>query len=87
MLLLHGPQEIWSGGRRRYGTFLHSPLLDELKSLESMLVRQAAKCSSKAGNGAREPQPSIYPGGSASTTDTTLAKDTGLVVKDRGKAD
>ncbi len=50
--LLHGPQEIWSGGRRRYGTFLHSPLLDELKSLESMLVREAAKRNSKAENGA-----------------------------------
>ncbi len=36
-------QDIWSGARRRYGTFLHSPLLDELKSLESMLAREAAR--------------------------------------------
>ncbi|CAL8468915.1 g8456 [Coccomyxa elongata] len=60
-------QEIWSGGRRRYGTFLHSPLLDELKSLESMLVRQAAKCSTKAGNGAderpKDPSISVWLGG------------------------
>ena len=34
-------QELWCGTKRMDGTFLHSPLLDELKSLEIMLLRQA----------------------------------------------
>ena len=34
-------QELWCGMKRVDGTFLHSPLLEELKSLEVMLVRQA----------------------------------------------
>ncbi|CAK0780442.1 hypothetical protein CVIRNUC_005055 [Coccomyxa viridis] len=34
-------QELWCGVKRMDGTFLHSPLLEELKSLEVRLVRQA----------------------------------------------
>lgn len=34
-------QELWCGTKRMDGTFLHSPLLDELKSLEITLMRQA----------------------------------------------
>ena len=34
-------QELWCGTKRMDGTFLHSPLLDEMKSLEIMLMRQA----------------------------------------------
>jgi hypothetical protein len=30
-------QEVWSGGKRHSGAFLHSPLLEELKSLQAML--------------------------------------------------
>ena len=36
-------QEVWSGPRRLVGSFLHSPLLEELRSLEAMLQRQARK--------------------------------------------
>lgn len=52
-------QEIWSGPRRRYGTFLHSPLLDELKSLEAMLARQAAKRAKNQGAAERPDDPSV----------------------------
>ena len=31
---------MWSGNRRSLGTFLHSPMLDELKSLEAMLMQR-----------------------------------------------
>ena len=33
-------QSVWSGNRRSLGTFLHSPMLDELKSLEAMLMQR-----------------------------------------------
>ena len=35
-----GPQEVWSGHRRSYGMFLHSPMLEELKSLQAILAAQ-----------------------------------------------
>ncbi len=31
-------QSVWSGQKRMIGTFLHSPMLDELKSLENILM-------------------------------------------------
>lgn len=38
---MRSSQELWCGTKRMDGTFLHSPLLNELKSLEVMLLRQA----------------------------------------------
>lgn len=37
-------QSVWSGDRRLLGTFLHSPMLDELKSLEAMLIEKVRTC-------------------------------------------
>ncbi|BDA43089.1 probable E3 ubiquitin-protein ligase BAH1-like 1 at C-terminar half [Coccomyxa sp. Obi] len=60
-------QDIWSGPRRRYGTFLHSPLLDELKSLEAMLAREVTNCSNTAENGVderpKDPSITVWLGG------------------------
>ena len=45
-------QEVWSGQRRTLGAFLHSPLLEELRSLEAILQRQARKqLRAASGNG------------------------------------
>ncbi|CAL5224097.1 g6726 [Coccomyxa viridis] len=33
-------QSVWSGQKRMIGTFLHSPMLDELKSLENILMEK-----------------------------------------------
>ena len=33
-------QSVWSGQKRMIGTFLHSPMLDELKSLEAILMEK-----------------------------------------------
>ena len=33
-------QSVWSGQKRMIGTFLHSPMLDELKSLETILMEK-----------------------------------------------
>ena len=45
-------QELWCGVKRMDGTFLHSPLLEELKSLEVRLVRQAYRL--RAGKGSAD---------------------------------
>ncbi|BDA51487.1 probable E3 ubiquitin-protein ligase BAH1-like 1 at C-terminar half [Coccomyxa sp. Obi] len=34
-------QDVWCGHRRQYGAFLHSPMLEELKSLQTMLAASA----------------------------------------------
>ena len=40
---------MWSGNRRSLGTFLHSPMLDELKSLEAMLMQRVTHSQSQQG--------------------------------------
>ncbi|CAL5221648.1 g3875 [Coccomyxa viridis] len=47
-------QELWCGTKRMDGTFLHSPLLDELKSLEIMLMRQAYRQRMRGQEGTAE---------------------------------
>ena len=41
-------QQVWSGSKRAHGMFLHSPMMDELKSLEAMLLSDRIK-QGKAG--------------------------------------
>ncbi len=36
-------QACWDAGNLKWGSFLHSPLMDELKALEEQLNRQAAR--------------------------------------------
>ncbi len=36
-------QSVWSGDKRMIGTFLHSPMLDELKSLETILMQKVSR--------------------------------------------
>jgi hypothetical protein len=64
-------QEVWSGTKRMYGTFLHSPLLDELKSLETVLMREAARRRKQLARSSSErssqgflgkPSPIVLPG-------------------------
>ena len=38
-------QSVWSGQKRMIGTFLHSPMLDELKSLETILMEKVCDWS------------------------------------------
>jgi hypothetical protein len=43
-------QQVWSGPKRGHGAFLHSPMIDELKSSQAMLLAEAA---AKSGAGPR----------------------------------
>lgn len=44
-----GSQEVWCGPRRQFGAFLHSPMLDELKSLQTMLATGGSGGSAAGG--------------------------------------
>ncbi|KAK9835065.1 hypothetical protein WJX81_008355 [Elliptochloris bilobata] len=41
-------QSLWNGGRRAHGSFLHSPLLDELRAMEAILARDNAAAAEAA---------------------------------------
>jgi hypothetical protein len=51
--LRRGPQEVWSGHRRSYGMFLHSPMLEELKSLQAILAAKQQHPNSNSDTASR----------------------------------
>ncbi|KAK9918914.1 hypothetical protein WJX75_008012 [Coccomyxa subellipsoidea] len=46
-------QEVWSGHRRSYGMFLHSPMLKELKSLQAILAAKQQHPNSNSDTASR----------------------------------